>query len=130
MTDSIIREYPREIPKSSRKEMSCNHILDAKLNQSIYNANVKAAIASIIKLKKWDDYIVFNREKYGVSKIMKIMPPLSPRRILLHRENNCMGLVNYENITETLESSIARSKTWAIIGGFYRCEKCKHNLSQ
>lgn len=56
--------------------------IDEKNREIIsYNEKVESVIDQIKKLKKWNDYVIFNGDKYGVPKIFEG----------IHRENDCFG---------------------------------------
>lgn len=104
------------------------NIETAKLNKDIDDKNIKiinendiikSVIEKIDNLEDWNDYIEYNGKKYGISKYFKG----------IHRENNCMGVINLKNKYTKLYSndrpfmSVERETTYYS----YECNKCKCN---
>lgn len=110
--DFIIHSYPLIIPKE-------NGITENNLKIEEYNSRVKDIIEKINFLEKWEDYVIFEGKKYGISFVYKG----------IHRENNCMGIIEKHHAPcECIEC-----RGW-IIGGcqnkesfpYYKCQKCQY----
>jgi len=86
-----------------------------------YNAKVHEAIRAINALKRWEDYIVFDGNKYGI-------PPVLAN---IHREKDCMGVV------AEMDYESCRCHSCTDWGGcsnptgtqYYACEKCGYKYS-
>ena len=114
-TSEIIRELPSEIPKSNCRGVSQRDFFDVKINVNNFNKAVRDAISEINKLEKWDEYIIFNGEKYGKTKILQVDHPLLKRK-LIHQENDCKGSIERDIVEDNQDFYIE----YAV----YRCETC------
>ena len=85
-----------------------------------YNNKINIIIEQINKLEKWNDYIEFQGNKYGIPKVYDN----------IHRENDCLG-----NFIEDFYTSCTcrLCEDW---GGctnpqakqYYKCNKCNHEI--
>lgn len=102
------------------KEIDKQNEIINKKNKEInnYNNNVCEIILKIKKLIKWDDYIIFKGEKYGIPTVFE----------RIHRENDCNGLLEesfYESCKcRTCENWLGCSSPTGT--QYYKCNKCSY----
>jgi hypothetical protein len=113
-TKNIYNEIKNEIDEK-------NKIIDENNKKIIdYNNKVDEIIKKINLLEKWDQYIIFNDVKYGISKIYNN----------IHRENDCFGIIKF-NYHKPCECSTCEN--WRGCGDpgtdYFKCEKCDYSFS-
>ena len=85
-----------------------------------YNDTRDGIIKQIQSLEKWEDYIIFENNKYGIPSIYNN----------IHRENNCYGVIK-----ETYHESCRchSCEDWGGCGSsgtqHYKCENCEYKTS-
>ena len=109
---SKIKNYKKYNDESKKIYTKFN---DELKNIKLYNDNVDNIIDKIKKVK-WENFIMFEDQKYGI-------PPILDKK---HTENNCMG-----NLLEDFyESCTCHScEDWGGCGRGYqhmKCEKCNY----
>ena len=83
-----------------------------------YNEKIDNIISKINNLEKWNDFIEYNNEKYGISHYYGG----------IHRENNCLGKI-VEGRYKECRCNLCES--WGYNHGgtqYYNCNKCNKEL--
>ncbi len=88
-----------------------------KYNELICDVSIK-----INKLKKWNDFIIFEGDKYGIPSVFNN----------IHRENDCFGKIKEENY-ESCQCHCCEN--WFGCSNpagtqYYKCEKCDYKYSK
>jgi len=86
-----------------------------------FNISIDNIIGQINNLKLWNDFVIFDKQKYGIPKVY----------MELHRENDCLGIFikdRYEKCT------CHRCEDWYGCGNpkgkqYYKCDNCEYIYS-
>ena len=115
-TNTNIASYIKETHNIYNKIIKENKKIDN------YNENVIIPIHDkIIKLKNWNDYVLYNNKKYGLPKIIKI------ENEYIHKQHNCNGIIEfykYENCNCTVCNIFQYYGCGDKEKRLYKCSKC------
>lgn len=105
-------------------DMLCKMVDEENKILHTYNRSVEDAILQIDKLNTWDEYVIFNGEKYGLSRIVRG----------IHAENDCGGTIILEK-TEGRLCECRLCESWGGCGklcndiNYYKCSNCDYKYS-
>ena len=94
-----------------------------------YNDEIDKIIKQINKLKKWEEFVLFDDKHYGIHNIHNN----------IHRENNCFGNIIPDYIEETIiKCECSSCENWGGCGSngakniiqYYKCDNCNYKYDK
>lgn len=103
-------------------------IIEYNNNVIEYNKEIDKIIKEINKLEKWEEFVIFEEEKYGINDIYNN----------IHRENNCFGNIisDYIERETSINCQCSSCENW---GGcsrtiniiqYYKCDNCNYTYNK